>query len=121
MGFYEDLRDDIAAPLIREYGTAITLKSSVFGTFDPIASTAGTGSKNDYPGYGVITEYTAREIDGTNIRRGDKKITAVFDDTTVVPDTDALLTISGLDHVIKNVGVVAPADVAIIWILQVRQ
>lgn len=121
MGFYDNIRDNVAAPLIQQYGMSITLKVPAAGTYDPVTGMTTGGTAADYAGYGVIEDYTTREIDGTTIQRGDKKVMCFFTDTTIIPLTSHDLSIAGVQHSIQNVNCLEPGSVAVVYTLQVRR
>lgn len=119
--FYTDLRDGTAAPLITEFGQAITLQVSVPGTFDPITGTESGATTATYGGFGVVTDYTTREIDGTVIQRGDKKVLATFTDTSVIPLTTHNLLVGSTSYSIQNVNSLEPGGVSVMYTLQMRR
>ncbi len=66
---------------------------------------------------GVITEYSAREIDGSLIATGDKKLAATFE-TEILRDD--LIEIDGRKWRVVQPNPVKPADVLISYNIQLR-
>ena len=67
----------------------------------------------------VIDQFWRDEIDGTQVRAGDKKV--LMDATGPVPKTGDTLTISGHAHRIEGVMPLAPAGVAVMYEVQARE
>lgn len=107
-----------AAKAIKKSGVAMTLnrKSTTAATnpWEPPKETTTA-----YPCNGVITNYSAHEIDGTVIRRDDRKVLLAAG-LPVVPTTADTLTIGGVELAIMHVEPIAPSNDPIIYTVQVR-
>ncbi|WP_323605049.1 hypothetical protein [Citrobacter sp. R-1.5.2] len=66
---------------------------------------------------GVITEYSTREIDGSLIATGDKKLAATFETEVRIGD---LIDIDGKKWRVVQPNPVKPADVLISYNIQLR-
>jgi len=66
---------------------------------------------------GVITEYSAREIDGSLIATGDKKLAATFETEVLIDDR---IEIDGKKWRVVQPNPVKPADVLISYNIQLR-
>ncbi len=66
---------------------------------------------------GVITEYSAREIDGSLIATGDKKLAATFETEVLIDDR---IEIDGKKWRVVQPNPVKPADVVISYNIQLR-
>lgn len=122
MGFYEDLREDTVLPLLREYGQQMTLKAPITGAIDAVnGEHAGINMAQRFTGYGVEESYSIREQDGTNIQRGDKKITFAPDDAAMIPKTTHTLSVGNVAYTIINVEPLSPGGVAVLYRLQARR
>jgi len=108
-----------AAKAIKKSGVAMTLnrKSTTAATnpWEPPTETTTAYSCN-----GVITNYSAYEIDGTVIRRDDRKVLLAAGGLAVVPTTADTLTIGGVELAIMHVEPIAPSNDPIIYTVQVR-
>lgn len=66
---------------------------------------------------GVITEYSAREIDGSLIATGDKKLAATFETEVLIDDR---IEIDGKKWRVVQPNPVKPADMLISYNIQLR-
>lgn len=66
---------------------------------------------------GIVTNYQSNEIDGEQIRSDDFKVIL---SSTIEPDLTMRLRTNGRDYSIVNIMETKPADVAILYTLQVR-
>lgn len=120
MGFYEDLRDDTVGPLLAEYGQFAVLNYSE----EPTSTSSGPVANGEVmlvSGSCLFEEYNDRDIDGTVIQRGDRRMLLALDDKTIVPTTAHTITAGGQEYSIQNVGTLAPGGIAIMYTLQVRR
>lgn len=72
MSFYSDLAD-IGASVLAEYGQPMNVRKMSSGDYDP-ATGAPSITYADFPCYGFIYDYTEREINGTSVLVGDRRI-----------------------------------------------
>ena len=107
-----------ALRLLAKYGQAVTLTHSAPGTYDPdtgsVANTLTTQA-----GVAAELDYTEREIDGTLVQRGDKKLLLASSGVTM-PTVDDTVTVRSVVYTIKSVNAVAPGGVDIVYELQGR-
>lgn len=108
-----------AAKSIKKSGVAMALnRKSTTAANNPWEPP--TETKTTYSCYGVITNYAANEIDGTVIRRDDRKVLLAAGGLAVMPTTADTLTIGGVELAIMHVEPIAPSNVPIIYTVQVR-
>lgn len=112
--FYEGLAAT-AAKLIREKGQAIALRRAVVSSYAP--ESGSTVSYNNLGMFGAVFDWPAKEVDGTSILRGDKKILL---EASQAPTTKDRMIIGGVDHEIISSKPLAPGGVAVIYIVQAR-
>jgi hypothetical protein len=134
MGFYTDIRDDVAIPLVEEYGQSITVKRYVDGDWERKFSTSelkyywedseGTivwtdpsGEPVEYSGYGVVTFFSEDQIDGTNIQQSDRLIIAV---SISEPQIGDVFVIGSTEYKYVNHKTVSPGGTDILYKVQVR-
>ena len=79
-----------------------------------------TTSNTDYSCQAVVTEYSAREIDGVNILATDRRAVVAAAGLVIVPATTDLLLLDSTVYTIARVKHIKPADVVIAYELQVR-
>ena len=109
----------MALDLLGRKGQPITITTVTPGAYNP--STGGVSSTETVQtGVGLPIAYKASEIDGTNIRRGDVKVTVAGSGITE-PKVNGQITFIGFTGTIKNVEIVFPDGNPIIYRLQVRK
>ncbi len=109
--------ENIAYKQIKKYGAKITVEYAGGGTFDPVAGTESGGSPTVKNGYGMITEYDDREIDGETIRRTDVKLIAAKIDPPA-PNDD--VTAGGKRYKVVNASTIRPGGVNVLVKVQLR-
>jgi hypothetical protein len=106
----------LAERLIREKGRDITLINRQIGGYDPITNTINDGFDTTRTVKAVFTEYSAKEIDGQIIQRGDKRclIAGEVSASEIVQDGDSQYTIVNIEQVM-------PGEELILSKVQVRR
>jgi len=117
VGFYDDMQV-MGNELITEFGQTVTISRITVGTYNPDTG-AATTTPATQTGKGIVEEYSAREIDGTNILRGDKRLmlSAVGISRPQINDT---VSLSSIVHVIKEVAEINPAGTPVVYICNIR-
>lgn len=134
--FYTELRDDVAIPLISQYGQTITrtriadtstwVKEYVpeEGRFrwrntssGAIQYTAPTGTTTTTSGNGIVTQFEDSQIDETLVLRGDKLLITQNLGPPEITDT---FTISGVVYSYINHETISPGGVDVIYKIQIR-
>lgn len=118
--FYEGLRDNTAAPLIRQYGKPITLlRTTGAGSYDPTTGDIDSaGTIEEHAGYAVESNYSAALVDSSAIATGDRRLLCV-DIPRPVPGDDTL-KVGSREYSIVNVNPVSPGEVEIMYEVQAR-
>lgn len=98
MTFYSDMAAT-AVELLTEFGQGITFGSVTTGAYDPTTGTV-TNTTTNYTGKGAAFDYEQKDIDGTNIRQGDRRV-YIAPDLGVVPKTGDTVTLA--DGTVLNV------------------
>jgi len=120
MGFYE--RQAIKAnKLISRRGLAMTLRVITKGAYDASTRLFGADIVTDYPCNGVIEEYSERDIDGTVIKQGDKKIILAAYGLPVQPEAKNLIIMGEEIWLVQKNKPLAPGGIAVIHTVQVRK
>jgi len=131
--FYEGLRDNTAAPSIRQFGKPITLlreadTSDLDCAYDPVAgkevctdsegNVVEPGDLQEFTGSAVEDSYSAGLIDGSSIRVGDRRLLCV--DVPRPKQGSDKLKIGDRAYSIVNVSPLAPGEVEILYEVQAR-
>lgn len=116
--FYTGLQST-AARLLGDKGMVMTLRKRVPGTYDP-ATGAAPITSTDYACTGAKFAFPALLIDGTTIRQGDQKVLLAAQGLAVEPEQGDVLVIAGNQWAVLEVKPIAPADVVVVWQIQVR-
>lgn len=120
MAFDYDRAQGTAERLLANFGAQGAIRRQAPGSgpsYDP-----GPPVLTDYPVTIAVTAYSAREIDGTRILARDKKALVSPAGLPFEPTTsDKLLDASGQAYTIVNVEAVRPAEVTVLFRLQVRR
>lgn len=80
---------------------------------------APTNTPNKYEKYGIKTSYKSYEIDGTLIKAGDVKL--VLSTDFPVPQLEDKFTVNNVVYNYVNHEEKAPANIGIVYIVQVRK
>lgn len=123
MTLYDEMAE-VAADMLEEFGVAITVKYITTSAYDPAtgSATADTVTKS---AKGYVDDYADRDIDGTKIKVGDRRVYLSVLDAAGLPiakpGTTDKLTISQLDYSIVNSKAIPGAGTASLYIVQVRR
>ena len=127
MGFATKLRTSANA-LITKFGDGMTVTFSRASGFYSGATedadtsyTVSTMAPIEWTAPAVVVQYEEREIDGSTVKRGDRRLLISAEALEYTPTTDDRVTISGQEHAIVSVLPVQPGETAIYIELQVRR
>lgn len=110
--------------LLDDHGQTVTLRTVAEGTYDPATGGLTGGSNTDYTVKCYFYNYMLDEIDGTNIKLGDRKAVLHTLDTggNTLPEPDTGDLIVGEGDTVTIVGVQKIfSDVLVCYICQVRE
>ena len=79
-----------------------------------------TTSNTDYPCQAVVTDYSAREIDGVNILATDRRAVVAAAGLAIVPVSTDRFIVDSVTYTIASIKLIKPASVVIAYELQVR-
>jgi hypothetical protein len=68
----------------------------------------------------AVSKYSNDLIDGTLIKKSDKKIYVSTEGATIEPKQGHIITVDGLDHSIENADPLSPAGTVVYWEVQAR-
>ena len=133
---YASIRDNKVIPNIIRFGQQLTITRNENTTlwvksYDPVLMKykwtntdtsavvyiAPPATIITYTGVGVLTEYEQEEIDGTNIKREDKKILTIDVPEPIFGD---VVTIGGTKYQVIYTQKISPGGVDVLYKVQVR-
>lgn len=107
-----------ADTIIGNFGVPVTVLSKGTSSYNVDTGTV-TSTDTTQTANGVIVEYESKDIDGTLIMRGDKRLLlSPIGITSIKPD--AKVTIAGVSYNVICVYETNPAGVALVYDLQIR-
>lgn len=111
-----------ALRLITKRGQAVTLTTKTAGAYDT-ATGATAITETTQIGYGVVTEYNTKDIDGTLIKADDLLLILAASGVTTKPvaDKTKATLLSGVAYLVKHVLDIAPSGESIVYKLQLRR
>ena len=121
MGFYEKMQKTSNRLLISK-GQAVVLKHTVVGEYVPGSGVTTTVS-TQY-GTGAVTEWDSRQVDGTIIRQGDRRLLLSALNTAgaalTAPAIEDTATVGGVTYTITQVKQTNPAGTVVLYDLNLR-
>jgi hypothetical protein len=109
---YKRFRDSKAA--------VVSFSKMTKGTYS-IDNATVTNTPTNYSSYGFISDYNTLFIDGTLIKTGDKKVILAISPGMAQPDSSDILTIDSDVWKVVTCKSIAPTNVPIMYVVQVRQ
>lgn len=101
-------------------GRMVIVRRETKGQYDPATGKKPAGAITDWHLPAVFSEYTQRDIDGTNVRVGDARvILSAYGGPADLLTTDRIIDGSRTWTVV-NAGRTAPGEVVIVWRPQLR-
>ena len=138
--FYENKRDGVVARALKKYGTPVTLRRITVGAYDEVEGCTGADTVASHQANAIFENYSAKEVDGTQIRRvertspdassaiirrGDMKVTlGASTEGSVIPEPltgDSIVTKKGIVWQVVNSEAISPGDVDLMYLVQVRK
>lgn len=125
MGFYEELRDGTAGPLIAQFGQSAQIRRVTAGAYNPTTGSRAASTSVDHSCYLVISEYHEKTIDGTIVKQGDKKALISAQNLSIVPKIlDTVILADGTWVIPDSLGAVkpiAPAGINVAFEVRLRK
>ena len=114
---------DTAAELLEEFGQSVTLTSKTSGAYSTATGAAAVTTATQTVS-AVSLDYVSRDIDGTLIRAGDKRLLMAPQTTAGVdltaPVVDDTVTVGSTVYTIKIVKPLSPAGTIILFDCNIR-
>lgn len=115
MSFYGQLAAT-SKKLLADKGRLLQFVHQTAGAYDANTATVPlTNVAGDY--YGVVLDYPAKLIDGTNIQRGDKKLLA---ESGANPTLQTVVVVDGVRHRVVDAKPLSPAGTVVLHVCQIR-
>lgn len=114
---------DTAAELLEEFGQSVTLTSKTSGAYSPSTGAAAVTTSTQTVS-AVVLDYGSRDIDGTLIRAGDKRLlmapkTTDGEDLTA-PVVDDTVAVGSTTYTIKGIKELSPAGTVVLFDCNIR-
>lgn len=114
---------DTAAELLEEFGQSVTLTSKASGAYST-ATGAATVATSTQTVSAVVLDYGSRDIDGTLIRAGNKRLLMAPQTTAGVdltaPVVDDTVLVGSTTYTIKGIKTLSPAGTVILFDCNIR-
>jgi len=115
--YYED--SVVADEILLEFGQAVTLTRSTVAAYSPSTGTAAVTTTTQSTS-GAVFDFGKRDVDGVLIKRDDQQLLMSTKNTAgnalTAPEIDeSTVTIGGVVYTIRNVKVIAPGGVAVLY------
>ncbi|MFZ6773032.1 hypothetical protein ACO0LB_10000 [Undibacterium sp. SXout7W] len=117
MNFYEEAASD-ADELLAEFGQRVTIKRITSGDYDPATSAASIATTLQM-GTAVILDFGIKDIDGTLIKTGDKRMLLSAIGITP-PQVDDIVMFGASTCQIKNTNPLDPAGIIVFYDVHLR-
>ena len=119
MADYSDQQES-AYNAIKDNGTTISIRKFTEGTYNP-ATDSYTGSTwTSYTAYAVMSRYKERDVDGTLVKKGDKRMLIPAYNLTVTLEEGDIIRHSSKDWRVVDPNPIEPDGTVIIYKAQVR-
>lgn len=120
MAFYDRMQQT-ATKLLDRFGAPAVIHRTIGEVFDPVTGATAPGTEEDHETVGVLVKYSDQEIDGTKIRRGDRRLIIAAEPLSIEPTTADRVTANGVQYTIEDAPAANPAGTPIVYYLQVRK
>jgi len=120
MSFYSEMAE-MAREQIDEYGRLAIIRGTTGNTYNPSTDTNSGGTITETSVKMLFTEYRAKEIDGTIILRGDKKVMIANAALNTPPMHNDIVIDGTNEYKVIDISTIQPGDTPLIYKLQVRK
>lgn len=111
------INDLSVADLLDEFGQALTLTRAGVPTYAPATGTVSNATGTSMDVRGVFINYHSDNVDGTLVRRGDRRLLITAVGATGVPAVGDIVE----GHKVLDVRTFEPNGVVVAWDCQVRK
>lgn len=109
-----------AERLLERFGRSVSLRRTTVSGGDAWNPGGGTATTVNHAATAVVTEYDAREIDGTLIRREDRRVILSTEGLSVTPATSDKVVVGATVYAIVNVAPLEPGGTVVLYEIQAR-
>lgn len=114
---------ETAAELLEEFGQEVTLISQTVGAYSPATGSAAV-TTSEQTVNAVSLDYSSRDIDGSLIKVGDKRLLVApkttYGDDLVAPSVDDTVTVGSTIWTLKNIKTLSPAGTVVLYDCAIR-
>lgn len=108
---------------LKDKGLACTITKQTAGTYDP-ATGAATITTSTQSAYGALFDYENKNIDGTLVKKGDRRLLLSALNTAgaalTAPSVNDTVTANSVTYTIIAIRPIAPSGVAVAYDCQIR-
>lgn len=108
----------VADEIIDDFGQSIVITKTTTGSYDVETGTV-TSTSQIVSAKGVVFDYGERDVNGSTILRGDKRLYVQASSTNSLTTHDTI-TFGGKEYAIINVKTTNPAGTNLVYDVQVR-
>ena len=120
MSLYPRLRAT-ASRLLADKGQLVSIRRRAAGAYNVETGAAVADPGTIYSGFGVVSEYPLRQVDGQSVLHGDLRVTLEAPSTMVEPVAGDYALIGATEYAVVGASKVAPGGVTVLYKLQVRR
>lgn len=120
MAFDYERAASTALSLITRFGQAATINRDSFSGGNAWDKSSGSTTTADTTVRCAVVDYADNEIDGTLIKRNDKRVYVAASGLAITLALSDRITIGGVSHAIIGMKTLAPAGIVIFYELQAR-
>jgi hypothetical protein len=104
--------------IVSEFGQRITVTRNMYGEYD-VDTGLVTNTQSTYVLNGVLFDYGEKDINGTTILKGDKKLLVQPTGISTIENSD-IITVNGKDYTVVNVTETNPAGINLLFEVALR-
>ena len=117
--FYNAMQT-VADRQLTDKGAPITFTRTTTGVYDPTTGVAAV-ILTDYTVNAAVFGFPDKNVNGTNILVGDKRVLISTKGTSYAPAPNDYLFIEGVKHSIIDIKTLAPAGIPVLYTAQARK
>jgi len=108
------------ARLLTDYGQTATLTRVTPGSYSTSDGSLAAGTTATYTGSATVFDYDQRQIDGSLVRAGDRRVLLQATGGIPLPRTGDTITIASGTYQVVQARDISPAGTSVVYDLQVR-
>ena len=121
---YAAIREDVIRPVLVEYGTEMSMFTVGEGSYDVSSGKVTANSKSEIKAIGFEAEYDPKEIDGTLIKSGDRRVFMLTEsplsDAIIIRAADYSVNVNSSNWPVVKIKPIGPSNQSLIYDVQMR-